>query len=142
MESIGDMIETNLVDAGRNRLKANLQFSQATEEVLGALNREVVSAAERAIGAIASDDPQQAREVANAKKEINRLAAAAEYHLSRRLAADEPNRLAAFRLESEIMEYLKRMYYFAKRIAKLVSEDEPAGLEQSEAKPEPEEGDA
>ena len=55
-----------------------------------------------------------------AKEEVNRLADAAELHLTRRLAADEPNRLAAFRLESEVIEYLKRMYYFAKRIAKLV----------------------
>ena len=62
--------------------------------------------------------------MAEAKSEINRLAAKAEEHLSRRLAADEPNRLAMFRLESEIMEYLKRMYYFAKRIAKLVVGDE------------------
>jgi hypothetical protein len=32
-----------------------------------------------------------------------------------------------FRLESEIMEYLKRMYYFAKRIAKLTSENNLGG---------------
>ena len=62
--------------------------------------------------------------MAAAKEDINRLAAQAETHLSRRLAADEPNRLATFRLESEVMEYLKRMYYFAKRIAKLTGEKE------------------
>jgi phosphate:Na+ symporter len=65
-------------------------------------------------------DPSIAKEVLEAKMEINRLVTEAEEHLSRRLSADEPNRLIAFRLESEIMEYLKRMYYFAKRIAKLV----------------------
>ncbi len=124
VESIGDMIETNLVDAGHSRLRANLHVSQATEDVLSALNKQVIWAAERAIRSIATDDKQIAREVAEAKKEINRLAAAAEDHLSRRLSADAPNRLAMFRLESEIMEYLKRMYYFAKRIAKLVGEDE------------------
>ena len=128
IESIGDMIETNLVDAGRERLRAKLQISQATEDVLRDLNKEVTYATERAIRALVSNDQEIAREVAVAKGKINRLAAQAEVHLSRRLAADEPNRLATFRLESEIMEYLKRMYYFAKRIAKLVIEDEMSYL--------------
>ena len=128
IESIGDMIETNLVDAGRERLRAKLQISQATEDVLRDLNKEVTYATERAIRALVSNDQEIAREVAAAKVKINRLAAKAEVHLSRRLAADEPNRLATFRLESEIMEYLKRMYYFAKRIAKLVIEDEMSYL--------------
>jgi len=54
--------------------------------------------------------------------EINQLALAAENHLANRLVAEEPNRLATFRIESEIIEYLKRVYYFAKRIAKVVAE--------------------
>lgn len=124
IEGIGDMIETNLVDAGRIRLQKNLQISQTTEDVLRDLNKEVVWATERAIRAIVANDKAIAAEVAEGKKEINRLADEAEDHLSRRLSADEPNRLAMYRLESEIMEYLKRMYYFAKRIAKLVGEDE------------------
>jgi phosphate:Na+ symporter len=124
IESIGDMIETNLVSAGRARIKAKLRISPSTNEILGALNKKVVWATDRAIRSLVSNDHQIAREVAAAKDEINRLAAVAEAQLSRRLAANEPNRLATFRLESEIMEYLKRMYYFAKRIAKLVSDQE------------------
>ncbi len=131
IESIGDMIETNLVDAGRERLRAKLRISHATEEVLSDLNKKVAWAAERAIRALVDNDKDVAEEVADAKSEINRLAAAAESHLSRRLSADEPNRLAAFRLESEIMEYLRRMYYFAKRIAKLVGDDEQEAPEAS-----------
>ncbi|MCA9122972.1 MAG: Na/Pi cotransporter family protein [Planctomycetales bacterium] len=123
-ESIGDMIETNLVEAGRNRLRAKLQISQTTENVLLALNREVAWATERAIRAIVSNDEAVAREVTEAKPKITSLAAQVENQLSRRLSADEPNRLATFRLESEVMEYLGRMYYFAKRIAKLVRKAE------------------
>ena len=141
-ESIGDMIETNLVAAGRGRRQANLQISQATEDVLSALNNKVVWATEEAIRCIVSNDKHIALEVAKAKEEINRTAAEAEDHLSRRLVASEPNRLATYRLESEIMEYLKRMYYFAKRIAKLVGEDEMTYLrEQDETSPNAEEVD-
>lgn len=140
IESIGDMIETNLVDAARDRLRAKLHISQATEDVLCALNKEVGWATERAIRAIVSNDQDSAREVAEAKVEINRLATAAEAHLSQRLSADEPNRLATFRLESEVMEYLRRMYYFAKRIAKLVGEVE--FHEEQESRATTEEGTA
>ena len=41
IESIGDMIETNLVDAGRERLRADLHISQATEEVLSFFKRRL-----------------------------------------------------------------------------------------------------
>ena len=42
--------------------------------------------------------------------------------LTERLVAAEPHRLDAFSIESEIIEYLKRVYYFAKRIAKVTAE--------------------
>jgi phosphate:Na+ symporter len=41
-------------------------------------------------------------------------------HEARRLVAEEPNRLAAYTLEIDILEKLKRIYYFAKRMAKAV----------------------
>lgn len=129
IESIGDMIETNLVDAGRRRIKSRLVVSPETEAVLSSLNVEVIWATERAIRSIVSNDVTSATEVASAKSKINVLASQAERHLSRRLAADAPNRLAMFRLESETMEYLKRMYYFAKRIAKLTVDVENQHVE-------------
>ena len=35
--------------------------------------------------------------------------------------ADDPHRLSTFRVESELIENLKHVYYFAKRIAKVVT---------------------
>jgi phosphate:Na+ symporter len=131
LESIGDMIETNLVDAGRERLRLNLEISTATEAVLEALDRRVSWSVGRAIDALMENDRRFAEEVMHSKAEFNRLCGDAERHLSRRLSAEEPNRLAAFRLESEILEYLKRMYYFAKRIAKLVDEADASGCDQA-----------
>ena len=134
MNDLFDYLD-DLVDAGRNRMRANLQISHETESVLSALNAEVILATERAIRAIVTGDLESAHEVAEAKPKINQLAAEAEKHLCKRLTADAPHRLAMFRLESEIMEYLKRMYYFAKRIAKLTSEqdsDSPGETEESD----------
>jgi phosphate:Na+ symporter len=122
-ENIGDMIETNLVDEGLRRLEADLQFSEATREVLTQLHEKVEWSVKRATEAITSDDARMAGEVIAAKTEVNLLADEAEVHLAARLTASEPNRLAVYRVESELVEALKRIYYFAKRIAKIVAEE-------------------
>lgn len=120
IESIGDLIETNLVRAGLERLESGLQPSESTIQQLEALHMAVGEAVGMALEALDSNDPDIARRVIDAKKPIQRLARSAESHLSQRLAVDEPDRLSLYRFESELIEYLRRVYYFAKRIAKAV----------------------
>ncbi len=122
-ENIGDMIETNLVEAGRSRLEQGLTVSPSTREILRELHLKVTWTVERATEAIAADDKDVALEVIKAKAEIKRMAAEAEGHLAARLTATEGDRLAVFRIESELVEALRRIYYFAKRIARLVVEE-------------------
>ena len=126
IENIGDMIETNLVETGSERLRQDLHISDSTEEILSALHEKVCETVEQSIEALVSFNKNQAKEVEDAKPEINRLASEAEAHLANRLTAEAPNRLQAFRIESEMVEYLKRVYYFAKRISKTILEEEMA----------------
>ena len=127
IENIGDLIETNIVEAGRARLRAHVEVSDPTEAVLTALHEKVCWAVQHALEALDAANPDWAVEVIGAKEAINRLADEAERHLARRLSADAADRLAHYRIESEIIEYLKRVYYFAKRIAKSVAaEADPA----------------
>ncbi len=81
--------------------------------------------------ALANDDHRAAEEVIAAKSEINLLADRADIHLSQRLIVKEADRLALFRLETDSIEYLKRIYYFAKRIAKVVVEIDPSPQTQA-----------
>ena len=129
LENIGDLVETNLVDAGRERLRLGVQVSYSTEEILAKFHRQVCWSLQQTIKALVESDKKIAREVMECKPLVNKLARDAEIHLTRRLAADEPHRLAAFRLESETIEYFKRAYYFAKRIAKDIAEVEMAYVE-------------
>jgi phosphate:Na+ symporter len=55
------------------------------------------------------------------KQEINRIADSAALHQARRLVAAEPKRIPAYTIEMDIIEKLKRIYYFAKRMAKSVT---------------------
>ena len=121
MESIADLIETNVVGAGMERLRVGLTVSDQTRDKLSALHERVHAAVGLTFEALDARNARMARQVIDAKSEINQLADAAEAHLALRLTADEPDRLSHYRFESELIEYLKRVYYFAKRIAKAVS---------------------
>lgn len=120
MENIADMVETNLMEIGRERLRTGLVISDATMQMLNHFHQEVSLQVSQSIDALITNDHTTAKKVIGAKPTINQLSTEAEEHLSRRFSADEPQRMVAFRLESEMIEYLKRMYYFAKRIAKIV----------------------
>lgn len=118
-ENMGDVIESQIVPVGRDRLQAQLTISSETEEVLASIHHDVCWAVEHSVRALVEEDVELAVKVTQSKAKIGELVEMAERHLSRRLAAPAPNRLIAYQLESEIMEYLKRVYYFAKRVAYL-----------------------
>jgi phosphate:Na+ symporter len=73
-----------------------------------------------AMQALADEDIDLARQVVRQKPEIERLASAAAEHLSQRLMADEPNRVRAFQVETDIISQTKRMHYYARRIARVI----------------------
>jgi phosphate:Na+ symporter len=133
IENIGDMIETSLVEAGTERVSANVIISPETRVVMGDFFVRVESLVKRSLDALADNDVEGARAVIGEKDEINELARNAEAHLTARLVADAPNRLEAFRLETDVVENLKRVYYFAKRIAKIVADRGEAAVEESPA---------
>ncbi|MEZ4674925.1 MAG: Na/Pi symporter [Caldilineaceae bacterium] len=122
IENIGDMVETNIAEVGFDRVHTNVQISPMTEEALRALHQKVCWTVEQAIDAVTRNDRQLAQQVIDAKPEINRLSDAIDIHLTRRLTANEPGRLDVFRIESEMIENFRRIYYFAKRIAKIATE--------------------
>lgn len=124
IENIGDMVETNLVELGEERIYKRVHVSKSTEGRLIELYDRVLDNIKNAIDALTENDCELAGKVIGQKEEIDRLVRQTETHLARRLIAEEPNRLESFRVESDLIENLKRMYYFAKRIAKLVRSDD------------------
>ena len=67
------------------------------------------------------------------KDEITRVAQSQAAHQMKRLVADEPNRIETYTIEMDIAEKLQRIYYFAKKIAKtVVDENPPAKLPEGD----------
>jgi phosphate:Na+ symporter len=124
LENIGDIIETDLVYLGNEGIDNHVAISKETRAMLAKLHDIVSTTAELAIDAVMENDEQAAQEVIGMKADIGRLMDSAAMHESRRLVAEEPNRLAAYTLEIDIIEKLKRIYYFSKRMAKAVMPEE------------------
>jgi len=124
LENIGDIIETDMVYLGNEGIEARVSISEETREILYKLHEIVSITAELGIDAVIENDQRAAQEVIDMKADISRLTESAAMHETRRLVAEEPNRLAAYTLEMDLIEKLKRIYYFAKRMAKTVVPEE------------------
>jgi len=120
LENIGDVIETDLVHQGYEGIEQGVSISDATRKILLELHHVVSNAVDMARDAVMENDQIAAQEVIAMKGDINRFMESAAMHQARRLVAEEPNRLAAYTLEMDIIEKLKRIYYFSKRMAKAV----------------------
>lgn len=118
IENIGDSIETNLVSLGEQRLRDDVHVSGETEQAMQPLFELTVEALDNAVRALAYRDAKAAGEVVAMKGRVHETAEQLYEHLGRRLIADAPNRVITFKVENDIIEQLKRVYYFAKRIAR------------------------
>jgi len=120
LENIGDTIETNLVGLGLERLRVGVSISDSTRKILSDFHKTVGQALTSSIFALSQNDLEAAKNVISMKKEISLTSSSANMHQAQRLIAEEPNRISAYTIEVDIIEKQKRIYYFAKRIAKSV----------------------
>ncbi len=122
LENTGDVIQNELVTEAKSRIRSSTVISPATVNVLRPLHEKVCWAFDRAIEALATSDLTAAREAVASKALVNELGEVATSHLARRLGAYEPNRLAAFKVETGIIENLRRINTLTRRIARSVLE--------------------
>jgi len=130
LENIGDIVETDLAYLGNQRIEQGVSISVDTQAVLKKLHNVVMATVSLAIDAVAENDQHAAQEIIAMKSDIARLTDSAAMHETRRLVAEEPNRLAAYTVEMDVIEKLKRIYYHAKRMAKDV---QPEDMEEQAA---------
>jgi phosphate:Na+ symporter len=120
LENIGDIIETNLVELGKRRLKAGFSISKPTHKVLSDFHKTVQRALSLAIQSVSQSNIDVAKTVIKMQQDISKLSESAAIHQTERLVAQEPNRIPAYTIEVDIIEKQKRIYSFAKRMASTV----------------------
>lgn len=126
LESIGDLVETDIVSIGRGRLAQKVTVSDHTAHRVGALHDRVLQALDMTLDALARDDAELAGKVVAMKPEIQDLVRKASDYGRSRLLAHEPNRVNVFSREMEIIEQMRQVYYFCKRICRTMAEPTPA----------------
>jgi len=117
LENIGDLIETNIVHTGFGRIKNDVHMSETTLNILSDLHERVCQVLDKALQSVQESNIELAQEVTAAKIDIVALSDKAERHLTGRLKSSQEKRVIHFRLESELISYLKRVYYLSRQIA-------------------------
>ena len=103
---------------GLSRIEDGVKISQATRKVIHDFHAQVGKAVDAALQAVTQKNENAAMFVLDMKDRVGSLADLAAEHQTRRLVAAEPNRLSAYTIEIDILENLKRIYYFCRRMAR------------------------
>lgn len=126
LESIGDVIETDIVNLARRIIEQKVRVSETMQVMLRELGEVVGKGLDLTIEAIRDDNQTIAQEVVALKGEVDRRITDALAHQARRLSNEDGRRVLIFRLEMELLEALKRIHTLSKRIARSVLPDEIA----------------
>ena len=118
LESLADIIETDLAGIGKDFLNTDIRPSETTRLLLRELADKVVLAVANLVRAISENDETAAAEVIAQKDDIRLLAQQAQQLQSERIAVKEAGHLQLVQMEMEILEHLRRIYTLAKRVAR------------------------
>ena len=118
IESIGDVIENDLVSLGMRRYQSGVQISKETSLLLGHLHELVVEAYRTALKGMKKTDPVLARDVLGYAGRISDLTNQIEMHQVERLTADAPERITLYSLELDLLDRLRRIYEHVNRLAR------------------------
>ena len=120
LDYVGDLIEVNMVDLGMRRVEKGFKISAATQEVLETLHVVVFDALKAAVRAVVEEDKDYANRVISMQDDINVLIEKADLHQAKRLVSKDSGKFEAYSVEVDIIEKLKRIYNYAREMAKTV----------------------
>ena len=118
IESIGDVIDTDLFEVGERVLEKDIQPSDAMQHIYSELVNKLSLALTLTIKTIKETDQISAEKVLLMKPEINRLLKEALEYQTKELKFLESDQVDIIRLEMSALESMKRIYTLLKRITK------------------------
>lgn len=124
LESIGDLVETDLVKLGLDRLEEAVEVSPGTRGLLERYHATVLEAFDLAMTAALENDTDKAARARAMKPAVKALEREIHRRGAERLLAADPNRFHTYNREMESLERLKRIFSLARIVAKAVMEPE------------------
>jgi phosphate:Na+ symporter len=123
LESLADVIETDLVEIADRSRGFTYNRSETTRQLLIEIYQNVLLAMELLIPLIQNNDLEKAQEILRLKPIIKKLGLDFVNRKSERLGIDSPDALKNIQIEVSFVDKLDRMYSFCKRIAKAHLQD-------------------
>ena len=123
VERIADTVRSDLIPLGRKAHEQSVEPSDTTRHILTTLYDRVCHAVRQATEAVGDMDQNKALEVINMKSEVSALVNDALKYQAERVSPTTPDLIAAFRMEDEVIDALRRIYRLTKRVAKLLLPD-------------------
>jgi phosphate:Na+ symporter len=125
LETIGDVVQTNLVQVGHRRLRDGVVPSEPTTEALTAFHALIADRLRTTVQAIEDDDRSLAQEIVDTKPTVEDQRLEVGTHLVERLRADAPNRVRSYEREVEVISNLQRISALTRHIARTLVADHP-----------------
>jgi phosphate:Na+ symporter len=118
LESIADLVETNLAGLGQRRLDTGVLPSLSTRILLEELFASTVEILTDALSAVVDQDEDAARRVRKAKAGFNRRLDAARLRQAGRLTATEHHRRILYAIEIDVIDVIKRIEYLSRHMVR------------------------
>jgi phosphate:Na+ symporter len=126
LESLADVVETELTDLAREVIEKNIEVSEGTRRLIEGLYRLVAEAVDTAVLAVRENDQRAAQEVLAMKTEVRALSDRFLETRAEALGRKDPDYIEKLRVEMAVADQIRRVYTLAKRIAKTVLPEEVA----------------
>ena len=122
LENVSDVLATNLVSLGQQRIAQRIDFARLRDETTSQLANTVTRNLEQAIATISQPSASESAEVIAGKKVIEELATATRKSLFEKLQLADKKDAQSFSLVSNMIEQVKQIAVFARRIAEITRE--------------------
>ncbi|MBV8970399.1 MAG: hypothetical protein JO331_15255 [Verrucomicrobia bacterium] len=119
---MSDVVTTNLVALGRQRLTEGIDLAQLKDERSCEFADAVIRNLEESIAAVDQADGSQGAKVLAAKDRIRELAELTRESALTKLQLSEKKDVASFSLATDLIEQFKQIAHLARQIARAVQE--------------------
>lgn len=120
LESIADLVETNLVSLGNRRLDIGVEPADSTRGLLESAFADVTAHLEEALSAVVDSDPMAAQRVLARQGEISEMLEEIRSRQAGRISPYRQDRRIMYAIESDIIDVLKQVAYLTQRIVRSI----------------------
>lgn len=117
IESLGNVVSRELVPVGQAFMAHGFRPSESTGELLDQAYRSACNAVTAAFRAVIDEDRRAAQDVLVQRDAFWRLGEQVLRRQAERLALDDPDRLLKHRLQTDVIDKLRRIYMLAEHLA-------------------------